>query len=285
MLDPMAGSATVAVEANLLGIPAISIDLSPLCYLMGRVKTFGLDLDINTLESIATNPVTLFKKLNQKKVSKYFKSKAQDEKKNYYEILLLAFLDTMGFAGRSNYSLSALFPRVLERYISTIKNFHRVKEQMRLKIGKSQIIQGSALKLPLDNNSVSAIITSPPYSFAIDYLKNDQPQLEYLGYDIDSLKKDMIGLTGRGVENKIEIYFHKMNQALREMKRVSRKRSPIVIIIGTNDIQTKGVNLESKIIEMGKKQNLKFELDFKKSIRGIQNTMKHESILFFTNEK
>jgi tRNA G10 N-methylase Trm11 len=40
VLDPMAGSATVAVEANLLGIDAISIDISPFCRLIGKVKTF-----------------------------------------------------------------------------------------------------------------------------------------------------------------------------------------------------------------------------------------------------
>jgi len=38
VLDPMAGSSTVAVEANLLGIDSISIDLSPFCDLMGKVK-------------------------------------------------------------------------------------------------------------------------------------------------------------------------------------------------------------------------------------------------------
>jgi len=95
----------------------------------------------------------------------------------------------------------------------------------------------------------------------------------------------MIGLQGRGVENKLEIYFDKMNQALGEMKRVSKKNAPIVIIIGTNDIQTNGVRLETKVIELGEKQGLKFELNLKKPIRGLQNTMKEESILFFTNQK
>jgi len=197
--------------------------------------------------------------------------------------VLLAFLDTVGFAGRSNSSIDKLFPRVLERYISTIKYFQEARQKMDLKIGKSKIIQGSVLKLPIDDDRIDAIITSPPYSFAIDYLKNDQPQLEYLGYNIEVLRQEMIGLQGRGVENKLEIYFDKMNQALGEMKRVSKKNAPIVIIIGTNDIQTNGVRLETKVIELGEKQGLKFELNLKKPIRGLQNTMKEESILFFTN--
>ncbi len=285
VLDPMAGSSTVAVEANLLGIDSISVDLSPFCKLMGRVKTFALDLDIKVLESIIRNPKEILEKLKKEKVPEYFKNNKDDKKRNYYEIVLLAFLDTMGFASRSSSSIDKLFPRVLERYVSTIKFFQSARQKINLKIGKSEIIQGSVLNLPIDDNSVDAVITSPPYSFAIDYLKNDQPQLEYLGYNLEDLREDMIGLQGRGVENKLEIYFDKMDIALKEMKRVSKKNSPIVIIIGTNDIQTNGVRLETKVVELAEKQNLKFELNLIKPIRGLQNTMKNESILFFTNLK
>ena len=224
-------------------------------------------------------------KLKKEKVPEYFKNNKDDKKRNYYEIVLLAFLDTMGFASRSSSSIDKLFPRVLERYVSTIKYFQSARQEINLKIGKSEIIQGSVLNLPIDDNSVDAVITSPPYSFAIDYLKNDQPQIEYLGYNLEDLREDMIGLQGRGVENKLEIYFDKMNVALKEMKRVSKKNSPIVIIIGTNDIQTNGVRLETKVVELAEKQNLKFELNLIKPIRGLQNTMKNESILFFTNLK
>ena len=285
VLDPMAGSSTVAVEANLLGIDSISVDLSPFCELMGRVKTFALDLDVKVLESIIRNPKEILEKLKKEKVPEYFKNNKDDKKRNYYEIVLLAFLDTMGFASRSSSSIDKLFPRVLERYVSTIKFFQSARQKINLKIGKSEIIQGSVLNLPIDDNSVDAVITSPPYSFAIDYLKNDQPQLEYLGYNLEDLREDMIGLQGRGVENKLEIYFDKMNIALKEMKRVSKKNSPIVIIIGTNDIQTNGVRLETEVVELAEKQNLKFELNLIKPIRGLQNTMKNESILFFTNLK
>ena len=285
VLDPMAGSSTVAVEANLLGIDSISVDLSPFCELMGRVKTFALGLDVKVLESIIRNPKEILEKLKKEKVPEYFKNNKDDKKRNYYEIVLLAFLDTMGFASRSSSSIDKLFPRVLERYVSTIKYFQSARQKINLKIGKSEIIQGSVLNLPIDDNCVDAVITSPPYSFAIDYLKNDQPQLEYLGYNLEDLREDMIGLQGRGVENKLEIYFDKMDIALKEMKRVSKKNSPIVIIIGTNDIQTNGVRLETKVVELAEKQNLKFELNLIKPIRGLQNTMKNESILFFTNLK
>ena len=285
VLDPMAGSSTVSVEANLLGINSISIDLSPFCELMGKVKTFSLELDFEKLDSVTRNPGSILERLNKNRVPQYFIDNKVEIDKEYYEITLLAYLDTVGFANRSSSSIDTLFPRVLDRYVSTIRNFQQARETLGLKIGRSKIMQGNALGLPIEDNSIDAIITSPPYSFAIDYLKNDQPQLEYLGYDLDELRQKMIGLRGRGLENKLELYFSEMNQALSEMKRVTKNQSPIVIIVGNNEIQTKGVRLDAKIIELGESHDLRLDLNLKKPIRGLQNSMKEESILFFTNRK
>lgn len=285
ILDPMAGSSTVAVEASLLGIDSISVDLSPFCELMGKVKTFSLNLDINTLDSITKSPEALLEKLNKCRVPDYFLDNNVEPIKAYYEIVLLAYLDAVGFARRSSSSVEKLFPRVLERYVSTISHFQSAREILGLKLGNSKILRGSALNLPIEDDTVDAIITSPPYSFAIDYLKNDQPQLEYLRCDIENLRKEMIGLQGRGIEDKLELYFYKIDQALSEMKRVSKKQSPVVVIVGNNEIQTKGVRLDTKIIELGEGQSLHLELILKKPIRGLQNTMKEESILIFSNRK
>jgi len=38
----------------------------------------------------------------------------------------------------------------------------------------------------------------------IDYVENDKTQLEFLGYDIERLKKEMIGLNGKTKKGKIE---------------------------------------------------------------------------------
>ena len=151
---------------------------------MGNVKTFALNLDIDILQSIIKDKQKIFESLNTKSVPKYFIDQKEDSKYRYYEIILLAYLDAMGFANRSNTTIDKLFPRVLERYLATILHFQEAKNKIDLKIGKSEIYLGSALKLPIEDQSVDAIITSPPYSFAIDYLKNDQPQLEYLGADL-----------------------------------------------------------------------------------------------------
>jgi len=285
VLDPMSGSATLSVEANLLGINSIGIDLSPFCNLMGRVKTFSLELDVDRLKKLSSNPNKILSKLNKPRVPRYFLNNKDDENKPYYEILLLAFLDSIGFARRSGKSLEVLFPKVLERYILTILNFQKAREKVELKIGKSKIIKGNVMNLSLDDNEVDAIITSPPYSFAIDYVDNDLPQIEYLGYSTGEIKQKMIGLQGRGIKEKLKMYFDNLSIALKEMKRVTKNNGTVVIIVGTNDIQTQGVRLETNIREIAEDQGLKFISQILKPIKGLQNTMKEEYILFFKNSK
>jgi tRNA G10 N-methylase Trm11 len=44
VLDPFIGSGTTALEAQLLGINCIGIDISPLCVLQSKVKTESIDV-------------------------------------------------------------------------------------------------------------------------------------------------------------------------------------------------------------------------------------------------
>lgn len=285
VLDPMSGSATLSVEANLLGIDSVAVDVSPFCGLMGRVKTFALNLDKKKLEQITKEHGKIFEKLNKQRVPSYFVKDEKDEEKPYYEIALLVFLDAMGFARRSSKSLATLFPVVLNRYVSTIRNFQTAREKLGLKIGGSKIIEGSALDLSLKDDSIDGVITSPPYSFAIDYVDNDEPQLEYLGYDPAKLKANMIGLQGRGIGEKLELYFDMLDKVFSELARVTKRGTKTIFVVGTNDIQTKGVRLEGRIKELADGQKFKFLSEILKPIKGLQNTMKEEYILIFENAK
>ena len=55
----------------------------------------------------------------------------------------------------------------------------------------------------LGDSSVDAVVTSPPYSIALDYVKNDTHALEALSVDVASLRNTMTGVRGRGAKQKI----------------------------------------------------------------------------------
>ena len=279
VLDPMCGSGTLNVEASSIGIDSIGIEKSPFCVLMSKVKYEALKTDSATLSLIIGDMDKNYKALiNSKKLLAEFSyhNGFQPEK----AITLLAFLDAMGYARRCSKSIDVLFPSVLKRYVGQINSFIQARDKLNLKISNASFEIGDARNLTLADNSIDAIITSPPYSFAIDYAENDRPQLEYLGYNISDLKDEMIGLKGRTRKEKLANYFDDMNKVLAEMHRVLKISKYAVVIIGSNDIQTGGIRLETKVEDMALKHGFVLDQKIVKPIKGIQNKMKDEYILF-----
>ena len=279
VLDPMCGSGTLNVEASIIGIGSIGIERSPFCILMSKTKYEALKANDTELSAIISNAGTNYRTLaKSKKLPMEFAS--EDSFNPEKAITTLAFLDAMGYARRCSKSIDVLFPSVLKRYAGQISSFMQVRNRLNLNIGKAKFEIGDAKTLPMEDNSIDAIITSPPYSFAIDYADNDRPQLEYLGYNVESLRDDMIGLKGKTRKEKLSNYFEDMNQVLKEMARVLKTGKYAVIIIGSNDIQTGGIRLETKIEEMAPQHSFVLDQKILKPIKGIHNTMKDEYILF-----
>ena len=127
------------------------------------------------------------------------------------------------------------------------------------------------------------MITSPPYSFAIDYIENDKDQLEFLGYDTKELKTRLIGLKGRNKTDRLNNYFQDMDSVCAEIARVLKKNKYFVMIIGSNTNQTGGIRLEQTIIESAEKYKLSLIKTILKPIKGMRNTMKEEYVLIFKN--
>lgn len=279
VLDPMCGSGTLNVEASIIGINSIGIEKSPFCVLMSKVKYEALKADSSQLTLVSSSMQKNYKTLiKTERLPRSFSYDGNFELEK--AITLLAFLDSMGYARRCSKSIDVLFPSVLKRYVGQINSFIQARSKLNLNIGKARFEIGDARNLPLEDNSIDAIITSPPYSFAIDYAENDRPQLEYLGYNVSELKDEMVGLNGKTKKEKLANYFQDMDRVLSEMARVLKAGKYAVIIIGSNDVQTGGIRLETKVEEMALNHSFVLDQKLVKPIKGIQNTMKDEYILF-----
>lgn len=236
VLDPMMGSGTVLIEACLMGINSIGIDASPFCRFMTQSKLNGLVISLEPLEKALKNYESLFayfvKEVGQSDQGcksrgwsdKHRLNEFIREKKMHYtagqltpynskgdkavdNFLLLSYLDSVGYSERSSRKPPIQqFRAILERYIFVVEKIQTVLQGVASELAESLAMQGDARALPLESKSVDGILFSPPYSFAIDYLKNDSFHLDYLGSNIDSLKKNMIGLRGRGLREKYNLY-------------------------------------------------------------------------------
>ncbi len=285
ILDPMAGSGTTNIEAALMGINSIAIDISPFCQFMIKTKYDALKIDLDLLNSIELNTDKLFRYFAQKNILQKIE-KIEVGKKEIYELALLAYLDALGYSKRVIRSThEELFKKVLNRYIGTVKNFLSNEYYNKNELGTVEILKNSdALNIELPDNSIDGIITSPPYSFAIDYVENDKDQLEYLGYNTKQLKEKLIGLKGKTKSEKLKNYFDDMDKFLNEVSRVLKRKKFLVIIIGSNTNQTGGIRLEQNVINSAKQHGLNLIKSILKPIKGMRNTMKEEYILIFEKE-
>ena len=283
ILDPMAGSGTANVEAALMGINSVACDVSPFCQFMIKVKFESLTINLDLLENTPFDTKKLFDFFKQGNVLSRIAEVKDTEKQKIYNLAFLAWLDALGYSKRvvrSNHE--QLFEKVLPRYVETVKSTLRNPHFKQKKIGKVEILSNSeALKIDLPNESVDCVITSPPYSFAIDYVENDKDQLEFLGYDTKELKGKLIGLKGKNKIDRLNIYFSDMDKVCSEISRVLKKDKYFCMIIGSNTNQTGGIRLEQTIIDAAKKYNLPLVKSILKPIKGMRNTMKDEYILIF----
>ena len=283
ILDPMCGSGTANIESALMSINSYAIDLSPFCQFMTKVKYNSLTINIELLKGISNRSERLFNFFNVAEPQKQLQKIKDIEKLEVYELALLAFLDSLGYSKRVvKSSHKQLFTKVLKRYEDTIVDFILNSSKYISDIGTVNILENvTATKIPLEDGSIDGVITSPPYSFAIDYVKNDEAQLNFLGYDANNIRKEMVGLIGKNKSERLENYFKDMESLCSEVSRVLKKDKYFVMIIGSNTNQTGGIRLENKIIESCKKHNLPLVKSILKPIKGMRNTMKDEYMLFF----
>ncbi|WP_295540323.1 DNA methyltransferase [uncultured Thiohalocapsa sp.] len=321
VLDPMMGSGTVPIEAALLGADAIGVDISPFCAFMTETKASGLTMSLARAEGAWTKAETTFDYFVRRHgvaLSTAGQQLAQDddlrrvmeegtdyvvsgrrfrdrETAETYALLLLAFLDTMGYTQRSQRKPPLeQFQGVLERYLHCCRKFQQVRGAQGFDLGRIDARQGDARQLDLADESVDAILFSPPYSFAIDYAKNDAFHLAALGADRAHLDKSMIGLRGGSrLADKYDCYLEDMNGALRECHRVLKQGCHCVIVVGTNNNQLSKVlklpadqviGLHKILRDAAESLGFSFSAEIPRAIKGIANTMREEYIVFLKKE-
>ena len=205
--------------------------------------------------------------------------KVEDEKIRDFLLLALSGAISDLARRRSGKLLEILQDRLKNLYLR-IYIFDKLNEVMNTKLGKSKTFTADTRDMKMvQSESIDAIVNSPPYSTALDYIKNDYPQLTLLELaDIPELETNMIGnprfkVYSQSLLNEISNssaeysnmpqnakdaistlirygrtkealrtykFFKDMYLALKEMYRVQKRGSKCVIIIGNNHYKLDG---------------------------------------------
>ena len=144
----------------------------------------------------------------------------------------------------------------------------------------SKVICTDARKIPAKDNSVSLIVTSPPYVTSYEYADLHQLTALWLEYtkDLSDFRKRFIGTSHNGIKEiilnskiaekikqdlekknkklakEVAIYFSEMNQCFKEMKRILKKGGKTCIVIGNTNL--KGVEILNAEVFVEQLQNL-----------------------------
>ena len=283
VFEPFSGSGTTALESQLLGINFVGIDISPLCVLQGKVKTRA----INVVDEIVELKDTIIAKL---------KGTLFNDAEDFYDVLnkinnedvkdffLLARLLAVSDNSRRGREFEHSFVKNLNLMISSIKDYKDISNRLKLNLGNVDLKIGDSRKIELPDNSIDGIITSPPYSIALDYVQNDVHSLKDLGYDVLKMRDYFIGVRGNG-RNRVELYNEDMRNSYNEIYRILKPNRYAAIVIGNATYQGEEIKSVEFTIDYMERLGFKLEKNINKIIFGLYNVMKQENILIFKKER
>ncbi len=321
VMDNFAGSGTLLVEAAVMGIPSIGVEINPLSVLMSSVKTECLKVPAPSLKLAIegylallssailqygnvgsarpeVDPIVDFAEVRRlvdavpQRVARCF-PRSQETLENIAVARLVlekctdpsvkAFLQ-LSLSG----TISDILRRTRESFVevlggrladlhSLVLLFQELRSKLRIPVADASCVLGDARDMSaIATGSIDAIVCSPPYSTALDYVRNDEPQLRLLGLadDLARIEDAMIGnprehgakcigqYDGGGVFNDggLPLYatnvvkaldergrpdaaarclrfFQDMARTLQEMHRVLKVGALAAVVIGNNHFQ------------------------------------------------
>jgi SAM-dependent methyltransferase len=268
VLDPFSGSGVVPLEVALAGRRAWANDLSPYAYVLtkGKLETPGSEqaalhrakrlIEAVEQDAPSVDPTSapswvrdFFHPDTLREVLAAF-SILQRQKDYFLTACLLGILHHVR-PGFLSYPASHLVPYLRKakyppdqfpkmyayrdlrsRLLAKVKRaYRRATLPIDWEQRQYRVWQTNAINLPIENETVDAIISSPPYFGALDYARDNRLRLWFLG--CENWKDLDAALTANS-----KIYLPQMSGCLKEMSRVLKPGGYCVLVLG--DVERDG---------------------------------------------
>ena len=277
VLDPYLGSGTTALEASLLGLRCIGVDLSPLCVLLARVKVESAQ----ALDAI------------RKRVRELLEGPAPDPtdaaaavhgNERVREFVQIARMVALSDVSRRRRDGPASFRKNLKAMLESAEAHARALSHYRIRPGGASVTVGDARDLAacgIAESSVDAVVTSPPYSIALDYVRNDEHALSALGVDLPGLRAEMTGVRGGPAKERLALYNRDMQAMFREVARVLKPGARAIFVIGNATVDRSEYTTTDEMGDWAEQAGMEREREIPKIVFGLYNVMRDEKILIF----
>lgn len=231
VLDPFSGSGTVLYESSKLNLATIGCDINPsACKISNIYKLSNLEycnrkVIVDKFSSLL-EPV--LQEITDENIFEYSKKLIDliDLKDDFLKIMVEGYL-----------ILSDVHPHntCKSNLIKLLDDYIQVVLELPYNSNEVQCYQADCRQLPLAENTVSLVITSPPYINVFNYHQQYRKNVEALGYDVLKIAKSEIGSNRKFRPNRFYTvfqYIFDISKCLEEISRVSKKDARIIFIVG-----------------------------------------------------
>jgi len=258
ILDPFCGIGTIPLEANLIGRHSIGFDLNPYAYVVADAKMDRRPLEehINWLTKVQLKTEEVSLDVLPDWVKLYYNPETLREiialrsllEKEKQRFLLGCFLGvaqghrighlskhsalTLPYKPRDDDpgEYKAVIPRMIQKVRRMYKNGIRLEPCGTVKLA-------DARKMPLADDSVDVVISSPPYFDTVDYVSANRLRLALMGYygeKAEMLRKELI--------QDHETYPIEMEKACNEIRRVLKPGGRCILVLGDSYKRKRPIN-------------------------------------------
>ena len=313
IVDPFGGCGTTLVESKIMGRHSVGVDINPVAVLITKAKITPIDPQkIEKAFAILKTKLDTYSKDTKvkapehKRIDYWFKP---EEKRKlafiFAEISKLKDQDIRDFfyCGFSNIlkncsiwlqksnkptrdlnkkpsdPIPTFYKQIKMMMRGNTQFYELLKNKNHLEI-PSQVYCTDARTIPVKDNSVSLIVTSPPYVTSYEYADLHQLTALWLEYtkDLSDFRKRFIGTSyhnkkdlvlnselaekirnellkkDKKTAEEVSTYFSEMNQVFAEMRRMLKKGGKTCIVIGNTSL--KGVEILNAEVFAEQLQNL-----------------------------
>lgn len=294
ILDPYNGCGTTTHEAALMCIDSIGIDINPIGNIIAELKNELLFLKEKDFELNINDLITIFNYLENKKRT--------HKNEIMFKLFLMLYFDTKdAFERTTRYNKKGERGLFIEKFNYIKDCYIKIKQFLKewdIDYKKATVKEGNVLDLKstgIDDESIDAIITSPPYYFSLDYVGKDKIAYDYLNeigffnHNMQDVKNEYLGMKvgtdipgKRLLEKKVITYFRDLEKSIQEMVRVLKPNGKIAVVIGDSTLNGKKLPTTQRTYEFCLKYGLKHIRTVFNPLLGVRNrAIRGESILLF----
>jgi site-specific DNA-methyltransferase (cytosine-N4-specific) len=259
VLDPLCGSGTTLVEAAMLGRRSIGSDINPIATLVSQAKTLRLSgvgaREVRELIwSLAQSPTPLASAPDFPNRQHWFAEEiAQELAGILREVGRLSSRDAkivalcsfsaiiVGVSRQESETRWAAKEKPLakgevrRRFIATLSEALARSLAYTSAVSETPIVmRADARTLPIGENIVDFVVTSPPYANSHDYYLYNKLRMFWLGFDVATVQEAEIGSRNKHSDQKLDInhYLDNMTGVLSEMRRVLAPSGVAAVVVG-----------------------------------------------------